>query len=80
MDAFRYMAQGKHIGKILINRDDPAIEVKADRSYLITGATGGLGMLFANWFADHGAGEVILAARRDVRDVDPDGVKAIEAK
>ncbi|RLU00286.1 type I polyketide synthase [Ketobacter sp.] len=80
MDAFRYMAQGKHIGKILINRDDPSIEVKADRSYLITGASGGLGMLFANWFADQGAGEVILAARRDVRDVDPEGVKAIEAK
>ncbi|MCP5018763.1 MAG: SDR family NAD(P)-dependent oxidoreductase [Ketobacter sp.] len=80
MEAFRYMAQGKHIGKILINRDDPAIAVKDDRSYLITGASGGLGMLFANWFADQGAGEVILAARRDVRDVDPDGVKAIEAK
>lgn len=80
MDAFRYMAQGKHIGKILINRDDPSITVKSDRSYLITGASGGLGMLFANWFADQGAGEVILAARRDVRDVDPDGVKAIEAK
>lgn len=80
MDAFRYMAQGKHVGKILINADDPAIAIKSDRSYLITGATGGLGMLFANWFADQGAGEVILAARRDVRDVDPDGVKAIEAK
>ncbi|MEE2732396.1 MAG: SDR family NAD(P)-dependent oxidoreductase [Pseudomonadota bacterium] len=80
MDAFRYMAQGKHIGKILINRDDPSVEVKADRSYLITGASGGLGMLFANWFADQGAGEVILAARRDVREVDPEGVKAIEAK
>lgn len=80
MDAFRYMAQGKHIGKILINADDPAIDIKPDRSYLITGATGGLGMLFANWFADQGAGEVILAARRDVREVDPDGVKAIEAK
>lgn len=80
MEAFRYMAQGKHVGKILINPDDPAIEIKQDRSYLITGATGGLGMLFANWFADQGAGEVILAARRDVRDVDPEGVKAIEAK
>ena len=80
MDAFRYMAQGKHVGKILINPDDPEIAVKDDRSYLITGASGGLGMLFANWLADHGAGEVVLAARRDVRDVDPDGVKAIEAK
>ncbi len=80
MDAFRYMAQGKHIGKILINPNDDAITIKPDRSYLITGASGGLGMLFANWFAEQGAGEVILAARRDVRDVDPDGLKAIEAK
>ncbi|MVF11049.1 SDR family NAD(P)-dependent oxidoreductase [Ketobacter sp. MCCC 1A13808] len=80
MEAFRYMAQGKHVGKILINRDDPEITVQSDRSYLITGASGGLGMLFANWFADQGAGEVILAARRDVRDVDAEGVKEIEAK
>jgi acyl transferase domain-containing protein/acyl carrier protein len=79
MEAFRYMAQGKHIGKILINADDPAIAIKRDRSYLITGATGGLGMLFAKWFAEQGAGEVILAARRDVREVDAAGVAAIEA-
>lgn len=79
MEAFRYMAQGKHIGKILINRDDPAITIKRDRSYLITGASGGLGMLFAKWFAEQGAGEIILAARRDVRELDAAGVAAIEA-
>lgn len=79
MDAFRYMAQGKHVGKILINPETPAIQIKSDRSYLITGASGGLGMLFARWLSEQGAGEVVLAARRDVREVDPDGVKAIEA-
>ena len=80
MDAFRYMAQGKHIGKILINPDDPAIEIKSDRSYLITGASGGLGLLFADWLAEQGAGELILAARRDVRDVNPDAIREIENK
>src|SRR5690606_8493340 len=61
MEAFRYMAQGKHIGKILINPDDQPVTIKRDRSYLITGATGGLGMLFAKWLAEQGAGEVVLA-------------------
>lgn len=79
MEAFRYMAQGKHIGKILINPDDHPVTIKRDRSYLITGATGGLGMLFAKWLAEQGAGEVVLAARRDVREVDAAGVAAIEA-
>ncbi|CBL44578.1 Erythronolide synthase, modules 3 and 4 [gamma proteobacterium HdN1] len=79
MEAFRYMAQGKHIGKILINPDDAAITVKRDRSYLITGASGGLGMLFSKWMAEQGAGEIILAARRDVRELDAPGVAAIEA-
>lgn len=79
MDAFRYMAQGKHIGKILINPDEGAVAIRRDRAYLITGASGGLGLLFARWLAEQGAGEIILAARRDVREVNPAAVAAIEA-
>ena len=38
--------------------------VRADRSYLVTGAFGGLGMTVAGWLADAGAGAVIVNARR----------------
>ncbi|MCG8673433.1 MAG: SDR family NAD(P)-dependent oxidoreductase [Pseudomonadales bacterium] len=80
VDAFRYMAQGKHIGKILINPDEEPVRIHSDRSYLITGATGGLGLLFAQWLADQGAGELVLMARRDPRNVNEEAVKRIEAK
>ena len=80
VDAFRYMAQGKHIGKILINPDDSAISVRNDAAYLITGGSGGLGLLFADWLAQQGAGEIVLAARRDVREVNPDAVKRLESQ
>ncbi|MCG8316878.1 MAG: SDR family NAD(P)-dependent oxidoreductase, partial [Pseudomonadales bacterium] len=79
VEAFRYMAQGKHIGKILINPDDPAIGIHKEASYLITGGSGGLGLLFAEWLSEQGAGEVILAARRDVRDINPSAVEKIES-
>lgn len=79
VDAFRYMAQGRHVGKILINPDPQAIAIRADRSYLITGATGGLGLLFARWLATQGARELVLVARRHAKDTHPEQVGAIEA-
>ena len=80
VDAFRYMAQGKHIGKILIAPEPAPAVINKDSSYLITGATGGLGLLFANWLAEQGAGELILAARRDVSVVAPEQIALIESK
>jgi len=80
VDAFRYMAQGKHIGKILIAPEPKPAVINKDSSYLITGATGGLGLLFANWLAEQGAGELILAARRDVSVVAPEQVALLESK
>lgn len=80
MEVFCYMVQGKYVGKILINCDDFEIIVQFDCSYLIIGVSGGLGMLFVNWFVDQGVGEVILVVCRDVWDVDVEGVKEIEVK
>lgn len=42
--------------------------IRSDRSYLITGGTGGLGLAVAEWLAKRGAGEVILAGRSTPRD------------
>ncbi len=78
VDAFRFMAQGKHIGKILIAPEAKPAQIESDKSYLITGATGGLGLLFAKWLAEQGAGELILTARRDVSTVAPEQVKELE--
>jgi acyl transferase domain-containing protein len=39
-------------------------ELRSDRSYLITGGLGGLGLAVAGWLADRGAGHVILNGRR----------------
>ena len=63
-DAFRFMSQGKHIGKILLSRDVVRpVSIRDDCTYLITGGSGGLGLLFARHLADLGAKSIALMAR-----------------
>lgn len=67
-DAFRYMAQAKHIGKIVITQPTVAeqssgMPIKADASYLITGGLGGLGLTVASWFVEQGARHLVLIGR-----------------
>ena len=38
--------------------------VRSDRSYLVTGGLGGLGLRVAGWLAEKGAGAVVLGGRR----------------
>ena len=61
--AFRYMAQGQHIGKIVMRHARPA-SVHADASYLVTGGLGGLGLLAATRLAALGARSLVLMGRR----------------
>jgi len=72
VDAFRHMARGKHIGKIVISHDQGAdVErnglaiptIRADATYLITGGLGGLGLATARWLADRGARSLALIGR-----------------
>jgi acyl transferase domain-containing protein/acyl carrier protein len=73
-DAFRYMAQAKHIGKVIIRQEEfqhqqlSSTRVKEDGSYLITGGLGGIGLLTARWLADRGAKHIVLAGRRPPND------------
>jgi len=65
-EAFRYMAQARHTGKIVLavapeQGDTPA--VRPDGAYLVTGGLGGLGLELAGWLAGKGAGLVVLAGR-----------------
>ena len=62
-DAFRYMAQAKHIGKVVISMPASNQIVKPDGSYLITGGFGALGLQVANWLAQEGAKNLILVGR-----------------
>ncbi|HET6546723.1 MAG TPA: SDR family NAD(P)-dependent oxidoreductase [Rhodanobacteraceae bacterium] len=73
-DAFRLMAQARHIGKIVLTRaasgDPPALHavgsgpwIRADASYLVSGGLGGFGLEVAQWLAERGAGAIVLMGR-----------------
>ncbi len=62
-DAFRWMAQAKHIGKVVLTQPRPVTGLRRDATYLVTGGLGGLGLALAKWFVEHGAGHVVLMGR-----------------
>ena len=75
--ALSFMRSARHIGKIVLT--PPPItngQVRQDRTYLVTGGLGGIGIAVAEWLADHGAGTIVLNGRRDP---DPEAQTAIEA-
>jgi short-subunit dehydrogenase/acyl carrier protein len=61
--AFRRMQQAKHIGKIVVQIPNP-LQPQADRSYLITGGLGAIGLHTASYLAQRGAGDIVLTSRR----------------
>ncbi|MBX7432664.1 SDR family NAD(P)-dependent oxidoreductase [Mycobacterium sp. Y57] len=60
--AFRRMQQARHIGKIVLQMPLP-LQPRGDRSYLITGGLGALGLHTAAYLAQLGAGDIVLAGR-----------------
>jgi NAD(P)-dependent dehydrogenase (short-subunit alcohol dehydrogenase family)/acyl carrier protein len=72
-EAFRHMAQARHIGKIVISMheqgalidplDEESFAFRPDASYLITGGFGGLGLTLARWIIEHGGRNVVLMGR-----------------
>ena len=66
-DAFRYMAQARHIGRVVFrHRVEPRrLErpIRPDATYLVTGGLKGLGLLAAQWLAGEGARHLLLAGR-----------------
>ena len=65
VDAFRYMAQARHIGKIVLTLDAAAAprRIRADATYLITGGLGALGLKVASGLARLGATHLVLVGR-----------------
>lgn len=77
-DAFRFMAQGKHIGKVVIKIQEdqkeslsiasiPRSACHPNKSYIITGGLGGFGLELANWLIERGARNLVLTSRSGVR-------------
>ncbi len=74
VDAFRYMAQRKNIGKVVVsfaNRDlesstagDSRSLLKADGTVLITGGLGALGQQVARWVGSQGVKHIAMLSRR----------------
>ncbi|HXS84627.1 MAG TPA: SDR family NAD(P)-dependent oxidoreductase, partial [Mycobacterium sp.] len=60
--AFRRMQQARHIGKIVLQMPKP-LQPRGDRSYLITGGLGALGLYTAAHLAQLGAGDIVLTSR-----------------
>jgi acyl carrier protein len=74
-DAFRFMAQARHIGKVVL-RVEPErhavrpprdrTTVRADGTYLVSGGLGGFGLATARWLAARGARHLVLLSRSGV--------------
>jgi acyl transferase domain-containing protein/NADPH:quinone reductase-like Zn-dependent oxidoreductase/SAM-dependent methyltransferase len=64
VDAFRFMAQAKHTGKIVLTQT-PILEdgFRPDASYLITGGCGALGLAVTRWMTERGARHFVLMGR-----------------
>jgi acyl transferase domain-containing protein/NADPH:quinone reductase-like Zn-dependent oxidoreductase/NAD(P)-dependent dehydrogenase (short-subunit alcohol dehydrogenase family)/SAM-dependent methyltransferase/acyl carrier protein len=72
-EAFRHMAQAKHIGKLVVSmRDERAlikpsdadgITFSPDATYLITGGLGGFGLTVAKWIVENGGRNLVLMGR-----------------
>ncbi|XP_012058645.1 PREDICTED: fatty acid synthase-like, partial [Atta cephalotes] len=78
-EAFRYMASGKHMGKIIINiheKDEPLDKhilayrryyCLKDRSYIILGGLGGFGLELTDWLIFRGARNIVLISRNGIK-------------
>jgi acyl transferase domain-containing protein/NAD(P)-dependent dehydrogenase (short-subunit alcohol dehydrogenase family)/acyl carrier protein len=91
-DAIWEMGRGRHIGKFVLTvpeAETPRIcvpvrsgaqLVSKDRTYLISGGLGGLGLALARWMAEQGAGHLVLLGRHGVTtDHQREALAAIEA-
>jgi acyl transferase domain-containing protein/2-polyprenyl-3-methyl-5-hydroxy-6-metoxy-1,4-benzoquinol methylase/acyl carrier protein len=77
--AFRYMAQAKHIGKIILTQQDiNQLPIRADARYLITGGLTGLGLLAAQHLVDLGARHLVLMGRRGASEIAMQAIAKME--
>ncbi|MGE4608610.1 MAG: SDR family NAD(P)-dependent oxidoreductase, partial [Myxococcota bacterium] len=72
-EALRFMAQARHIGKVILSLEDQEVEVdppadgsmtfRENATYLITGGLGGLGLYLSRFMIECGARHLVLTSR-----------------
>jgi acyl transferase domain-containing protein/NADPH:quinone reductase-like Zn-dependent oxidoreductase/acyl carrier protein len=91
--AFQFMAQGRHIGKLVLKfagiedvrvlpprSDSEDALFRRDATYLLTGGFGGVGAAVAEWMAENGAGHLVLASRRQPGPAEEEILRRIRSK
>ena len=78
-EAFRWMAQARHVGKIMLLPSGRVAPLKEAR-YLVTGGLGGLGLFAAEWLAERGARHLLLVGRSAPGDAAAQKLEALRAK
>jgi NADPH:quinone reductase-like Zn-dependent oxidoreductase/acyl carrier protein len=66
--AFRRMAQGLHVGKLVLTHPLPppvGLDPRPDATYLVTGGLGGLGQQVATRLVERGARNLVLVGRSE---------------
>ena len=75
--ALEHLREARHLGKVVLGASALSSgRLRGDRSYLVTGGLGGIGLEVAGWLADRGAGAIVLNGRRAP---DAGAVAAVEA-
>ncbi|MES2673577.1 MAG: type I polyketide synthase [Pseudomonadota bacterium] len=81
-DAFRYLAQGNNIGKVVIDIGgehwSDTLRVKADRTYWITGGSGALARVSAEMLIEKGATRILFSARGEASESVSSWIKRVE--
>lgn len=87
--AFRFMAQARHVGKIVVEVQGHAVEIadpprdsyalRPDATYLISGGLGGMGLKTAAWMVERGARRLVLVGRSGASPEAQDAVDALSA-
>ena len=93
IEAFQFMAQGRHIGKLALGFENvPALQVlpakmdpaaslfRRDATYMLTGAMGGVGAAVAEWMAEQGAGHLVLVSRRATGPAEEETLRRVRVK
>lgn len=86
-DAFRYMSQARHIGKIIVVQEradragsQPAAltQLFKDKTCLITGGLGAIGLEIARWIVRQGGKNLVLVTRGEPGETAVRTIKALE--
>jgi acyl transferase domain-containing protein/NADPH:quinone reductase-like Zn-dependent oxidoreductase len=86
-DALRYMAQARHIGKVVVEvaadgapAGSSAVAISAAATYWITGGLGALGQETADWLIRAGARYLVLSGRRPPTDSATRRIRELEQR